>query len=514
MFSSTLNAQFIKRDPLSDAEKQKVLAKVISPASLHRHLSILASDEYQGRETGELGQKMAAKYISGVFESYGLPKVNEEGTYFQHYSYIAENWKNISFSVNEKQYTHLVDYYSFPAKNSNQAIKADEVLFLGYGIDDEKYSDYEGVDVKGKVIFIFEGTPSKSAYFLSDKAAKWRAMDEKLRAAKKHGVKAVLILSNDFKPSMRAARKKITSRVKKMGWSESAEDNYANNCIISKSVAKDIFGKKFKKVVKLKKKIDKKGKPKHLAFSSKIELNQEKKVRELLGENVVGIIEGTDPKLKEEYVFITAHYDHLGMRAGKVFNGADDNGSGTSSLLQIAQAFSEAKKKGWGPRRSVVVMLVSGEEKGLLGSKYYVEHPMIPLQQTVVDINVDMVGRVDDRYKDDANYVYVIGSNRLSTELHHIGESANKQFTKMKLDYKYNAESDPNRYYYRSDHYNFAEKGIPSVFYFNGTHADYHKATDTVDKINFEAMALRAKLVFHTAWEIANRDKRIVVDVK
>ena len=158
-------------------------------------------------------------------------------------------------------------------------------------------------------------------------------------------------------------------------------------------------------------------------------------------------------------------------------------------------------------------MLVTGEEKGLLGSQYYVEYPLFPLEQTVANVNVDMVGRVDEKYADNPNYIYVIGSDRLSTELHEINENANKNYTNLVLDYTYNAEDDPNRYYYRSDHYNFAERGIPAIFYFNGTHADYHRATDTVEKINFEKMAKIGQLIFHTTWELANREKRIVVDV-
>ena len=209
---------------------------------------------------------------------------------------------------------------------------------------------------------------------------------------------------------------------------------------------------------------------------------------------------------------VTAHYDHLGKKGNSIFYGADDNGSGTSTVLEIAQAFAEAKKSGVGPKRSVLCMLVSGEEKGLLGSKYYVEHPVFPLENTIVNINVDMVGRTDAKYAGNPDYIYVIGADRLSSDLHAINERMNEEYTQLTLDYTYNAESDPNRYYYRSDHYNFAEKGIPAIFYFNGTHDDYHRPTDTIDKINFEKMEKIGKLIFHTAWEVANRSNRIRVD--
>lgn len=229
------------------------------------------------------------------------------------------------------------------------------------------------------------------------------------------------------------------------------------------------------------------------------------------GENIIGYIEGTD--LKDELLVITAHYDHLGTKEDSlIYNGADDNGSGTSAIMEIAQAFMLAKKEGYGPRRSVLIMPVSGEEKGLLGSKYYTENPIYPLENTVANLNVDMIGRID-KYHNNPNYVYLIGSDRLSTELHEISEAVNDKYINLELDYKFNEEDDPNRYYYRSDHYNFAQNNIPVIFYFNGVHADYHKASDTVEKLNFEKIEKIARYIFLTAWELANRDERPKLNV-
>lgn len=228
------------------------------------------------------------------------------------------------------------------------------------------------------------------------------------------------------------------------------------------------------------------------------------------GENIIGYIEGTD--LKDELLVITAHYDHLGTKEDSlIYNGADDNGSGTSSIMEIAQAFMLAKKEGNGPRRSVLIMPVSGEEKGLLGSKYYADNPIYPLENTIANLNVDMIGRIDD-YHDNPDYVYLIGSDRLSTELHQISEDVNKQNINLELDYKFNEEDDPNRYYYRSDHYNFAKNNIPVIFYFNGVHADYHKTSDTVDKIHFGKIQKISRYIFLTAWELANRNERPKLD--
>ncbi|WP_445756387.1 M28 family metallopeptidase [Polaribacter sp.] len=227
-------------------------------------------------------------------------------------------------------------------------------------------------------------------------------------------------------------------------------------------------------------------------------------------ENVVAFIKGTEKP--DEIVVISAHLDHEGVKNGEIYNGADDDGSGTVAMLEIAQAFQIAGKEGKGPKRSILFLHVTGEEKGLLGSQFYTENPIFPISNTVCDLNIDMIGRIDDRHKSDPNYVYLIGSDKLSTELHKLSEEINKKYTKINLDYKYNDENDPNRFYFRSDHYNFAKLNVPIIFYFNGTHVDYHKPTDTPDKINYELLENRTKLVFHTAWEVANRENKIVAD--
>ncbi|HIB37531.1 M28 family metallopeptidase [Mesonia sp.] len=228
-------------------------------------------------------------------------------------------------------------------------------------------------------------------------------------------------------------------------------------------------------------------------------------------ENVVAFIKGSE--FPEEIVVISAHYDHVGMDAeGNIYNGADDDGSGTVSILEIAEAFKEAQDDGYQPRRSILFLHVTGEEKGLLGSDYYTKNPIFPLENTVTDLNTDMIGRIDPKHEDNPNYIYLIGSDKLSTQLHELSEEVNNKYTQFDLDYTYNDENDPNRFYYRSDHYNFAKHDIPVIFYFNGTHADYHQPTDTPDKIEYDLMARRAQLIFYTAWEVANRDERLVVD--
>ncbi len=227
-------------------------------------------------------------------------------------------------------------------------------------------------------------------------------------------------------------------------------------------------------------------------------------------ENIWAFIEGSEKP--DEIIIISAHYDHIGTKDGKIFNGADDDASGTVALMEMAQAFAIAKKDGHGPKRSILFLHMTGEEHGLLGSKYYVEHPLFPLANTVADINIDMIGRRDLLHPDTNNYIYVIGANRLSTELDEVVTKMNQNYVNLDLDYRFNAADEPNRYYFRSDHYNFAKNGIPSVFFFNGVHEDYHKHTDTPEKIEFDALQKRAQLAFVIAWELANRDQRITVD--
>ena len=227
-------------------------------------------------------------------------------------------------------------------------------------------------------------------------------------------------------------------------------------------------------------------------------------------ENIWAYIEGSEKP--NEVIVISAHYDHIGLKNGEVYNGADDDGSGTVALVEIAKAFKKAKNDGHGPKRSILILHVTGEEHGLHGSRFYSENPLFPLANTITNINIDMIGRSDEFHKNSNNYVYLIGSDYLSTDLYNICENANKNYINLFLDYKFNEKTDPNRFYYRSDHYNFAKNGIPSVFLFNGVHADYHKATDEVDKIEFDALTKRTQLAFAIAWELANRDNRPVVD--
>ena len=482
-------------------------SKTISAAEMSKNLHVLASDEYEGRETGKKGQKMAAEYIKKQFSSFGIPPYKDT-FYYQTYPLKMILPVPAELIVNDKKYTGNKDYYNFPGIGE-QTIAAASVLFLGFGIEEETYNDYKGVDVKNKVIMILPGEPygadGKSFITGSKAPSIWTTYYKtKIEKARESGAKALLVIVEDIEKAITDNKHRLESPSMKLELSQKEMPVI----YISKEVADAILRKKNTKQIT--EKISKSSKPLNISAKSTLLIDIKNNVQKIESENVLGYIEGTD--LKEELIVLTAHYDHLGIDGGVVYNGADDDGSGTVAVINLAQAFAKAKKEGKGPRRSMLFMTVSGEEKGLLGSAYYTENPVFPLSKTVCDLNIDMIGRLDEKHADNTNYVYLIGSDKLSSELHSISEQANKTYTNIGLDYTFNDEKDKNRFYYRSDHYNFVKKGIPVIFYFNGVHADYHKETDEVEKINFEKMEKITRLVFFTAWELANRKDRIIID--
>lgn len=490
-------------------------ASGISERTLRDHLKIIASDSFEGRETGQKGIALASAYLQKIIGNLGLLPVPETKKFYQDVNFTFSKWKESNLYVNKERFRLLWDYIMITSNNQSMPeIKASEVIFAGYGIDESKYSDYKKINVKDQIIMINKGEPidHKGNSIVTGKAepSVWAMdMNKKLQVAKSKGAKLVLIIEDDIKKLLEDNRRELLSGSMELGNHLNKTFNTANHIYISSTIAKAIIGKNENKVLNAREKYSK-GKPESVTLKTEVVINMTKDISLLEGQNVFGFIKGkTKP---EEYVIASAHYDHLGKRGDEIFNGANDNGSGTVTLLELAQSCQQAVMEGNPPQRSIVFLWFCGEEKGLLGSKYYSENPVFPLAKTVADINIDMVGRVDEKYKDNPDYIYVIGSDRLSTDLHKINESVNQKYTQLTLDYTYNDDADPNRYYFRSDHYNFAAKGVPAIFYFNGTHEDYHRTTDDIEKINFEAMANTGKLIFHTLWELANRMDRIVVD--
>lgn len=458
-------------------------AKTIIVDDLYKHLSILASDEYEGRETAMEGQKKAAEYIKNHFEKIGLAPGNN-GSYFQSFPVEVKDPKKVAFTLDNNTLTFLKEFY-YLGNISDTSFKDKELVFVGYGIDQGNYSDYSSVNVEGKIVVVYEGVPDNK--LVDNSWSNWR---KKLEAATKNKAVAMITVQKEFDKSVETIRNFVENPRMSLHNKGNKPNTSLPNIYISEEA-----------LIRYTTFSQSKG------FSNKTIASLNFKTTQILSsENVLGYIEGTD--LKDEVLIITAHYDHIGYDNGEICNGADDDGSGTVALLELAEAFSIAKKAGNGPRRSILFMTVSGEEKGLLGSDYYSQNPIYALKNTIANLNIDMIGRKDSLHKND-QYVYLIGADRLSKDLHQISEQVNKKTINFELDYTYNRPSDPNMFYYRSDHYNFAKHGIPVIFYFSGVHEDYHKPTDDVEKILFPKLEKITQLIFYTAWELVNRNERI-----
>jgi hypothetical protein len=477
-------------------------AASITVEDMKKHLYIIAGKEMEGRETPSPGLEKAASYIEQQFISLGLTPGNN-GSYRQTYPLYKDSMLGATMKINGATLELNKDYQP-QANNYAAEMRFSEIVFAGYGISDaDKRDDYKDLKVAGKLILIADGVPADYKPSQTGFGSP-SGMSGKINTAMNKGAAAVMIISNNY------PRRTMNLN---SNWSTNSyrSSQFPFTFTISPAVAEKIMGNDGKNVLdKLKS-----GSLVAKTYPAEIDLGYAKIAKTNSASNVLGILEGTD--LKDEYVFITGHYDHLGKRDTLIFYGADDDGSGTTGVLEMAEAFVKAKQAGKGPRRSIVFMTVSGEEKGLWGSGYYTNHPIFPLEKTTVDLNTDMIGRTDSSRKlgDSTNYVYVVGDDKLSTDLKIISESVNKKYLNLELDYKYNDPNDRNRIYFRSDHYNFAEKGVPIIFYYDGMlRADYHRPTDTPDKINYTLMAKRAQLVFYTAWEMANRDAMLKRDLK
>ena len=493
-----------------EATKEDVVnyAGSITQDELKEHLYTYASDEFEGRDTGDPGQKKAVEYLKEQYEALGIPPVIE-GNYFQTVPLNLVNTPTVNISVNGKSFNYFEDFISLTSPESGN-FTASELVYAGYGIDDEKYSDYTDLDVTGKIVVVRMGEPKdkdgNNVITGDDKASKWsngrQAISSKRDAAKEKGAKSLFFMDDALFKRYSAFFKRRADNGRSGRLSLPRKEDADADIyffLISEKMGKALVSNinKSEKTATIKTKFE-------MTYTSSSESKP--------SENVAAIIKGSEKP--DEYIIISSHLDHIGVNAeGEVYNGADDDGSGTVAMLEMAEAFKTAADAGHGPKRSIIFLHVTGEEKGLLGSRYYADYqPLVPLENTVADLNIDMIGRIDPKREGDRNYIYLIGSDKLSTELHNISEEVNKEFLNIELDYKYNAENDPNRFYYRSDHYSFAKNNIPVIFYFNGTHDDYHRISDTPDKIEYDLLENRTRLVFHTAWKVANREERITVD--
>jgi len=477
-----------------DPNAEKYAGK-INPKITKKHLGILASDKYEGRETGKRGAEMAATYIAREFKKLKLlAPVN--GSYLQRVSLIETSMLINSFEVNKNVLSSGKDF-QFSVSGDAKAIQSNELLFIARGTESELKEN----DLSGKVILTMQ-------YGQNDEIAK------RISFLKSKKPALIISISSEKNSPNHLHNSGVSLRVKNGSRESFPIKDYSppviqTNPEIANLILKN-SGYTFEKLV---------AGNVPILIKSELRLSYGPVQKEVLSSNVLGYLEGTD--LKDELLVYSAHYDHIGLNqdggTDKVFNGADDDGSGTSGVLAIAKAFAKAKEEGHGPRRSILFMMFTGEEKNLLGSEYYSLNPVFPMANTITNLNIDMIGRTDFIYRntpDSTNYLYLVGTDKLSNDLHKISDHANAVYTKLKLDYRHNAKDDPTQIYYWSDHYNFAKNGVPVIFYYNGKHEDYHKGSDEVSKINFNLLSKRAQLAYYTGWDLANRDKRPVVDSK
>lgn len=478
---------------------------MISPDALHQHLSVIAGDEMEGRAAGSFGQRKAADYIIQQFKRSGLQPGNGN-SFEQRYTVYRHALVQNSLSVRGRKMEEGRDFFfPFPANwyyaRSRFAalhITRPDVIFAGYGVLDSanNLNDFAGLNLKGKLVMVLNGLPPGSA-----SPGKTGVYFYKLQAVKERGAAGLIVLYSDL----------YQSGFPVYTWDslEPADGKDAAVLInASEAMGASILRASMATTSALAK-MKKGSYPVPLAINLKI------RTQLIPATNVIGVLEGTERK--QEYVLLTAHYDHLGKSGKDIFYGADDDGSGTAAVLQMAATFGAAAKTGWRPKRSVVFLAVSGEEIGLFGSEYFAGHPTIALKNITANLNTDMIGRVDPERKkaDSLNYVYVIGHNRISSELEKLPGEVNEKHGRLHLDYKFDDAFDQERIYYRSDHFNFASKGIPILFFFDGMlSGDYHSPGDTVDKINFELMSRRSQLIFHLAWTLADRNGVLARDLR
>ncbi|SFQ33787.1 M28 family peptidase [Hymenobacter arizonensis] len=518
--------------PAAAPDWSRTYAKTIRPEELRQHLTVIASDEFLGREAGQPGQKLAADYLVKEFAALGLqgPVVGSDNPHLQHFPLTrATHAPGGYVKVGNQRYEWLDDFFSYgPMLSAFPTETVSQPVFVGFGVEQGAYSDYAGLDVQGKDVVAIMGDPQdeRGRRLLKSNgrpANYWDSGLRKAALAKAKGARSIFLMTFSPTEAFRKQGAEFASSLREPVFGltnpgpaiiDTVREDIPPGIgvyLTSQNLGLKLAGTTLPGLLEYARALGRAGKPVPPSFqppSMTIHLPQ--KQEQLTTENVLGFLEGSDKK--DEVLVISSHYDHLGVKNDTIYNGADDDGSGTVAVLAIAKAFAQAKAEGHGPRRSILFISMTAEEEGLFGSEYYTANPVVPLANTIANLNIDMVGRTDRKHSAKKRFVNIVGSDKLSSELHRINETANRTYTKMELDYRYNVPNEPEHIYYRSDHYNFARRKIPVIFYTTGEHEDYHKATDDVEKIEFDKLAERAQLVFHTAWELVNREKRIVVD--
>lgn len=487
------------------------IEQIINQKNIESNLKFLASDELEGREAGTRGEKVSALFLASELEKYGAKPHPQFGSFLVPFplesrEYLSDSYIKLKNGSGENEYKIFESFIPFFTPKVN--LENSAAVFVGYGIkaDEYNYNDYEGVEVKDKIVFMITGEPQSNDknYFAGEEETRYSNFQSKIRTAQSLGAKAVVIASfyadeDDFENWKDRMKGPSIGR-------KSAENQQAQTFgtfYASREAFLSMLGKNSTEEKNFAESFFRKDKLNAFVLTSSVSINLDRKATELNGYNVVGVIEGTDENLKKEYVAVGAHFDHVGINNGKVFNGADDDGSGTVAVLEIARAFAQRKEN----KRSILIVFHGAEEKGLLGSAHFTEN-FSEMKQIVAQINLDMVGR------EHIDTIYSVGSDKLSSELKIIVENANKNSVNFVFNYMFDDPEDKQRIYYRSDHYNYAKQGIPIVFFYDYMLEDYHKHSDETDKINFAKIKKTATLCYFIARDVANKQKRLLVDKK
>jgi len=477
--------------------------RAITAKDLFTHLSFLASDEMKGRNTLTNDLKTAAKYIAIQAQSYGLKTILPGDKYMQDVPFIAETAdagnSYLELTIDDKtEKLELNSGFTSQMINSlifKEGVVKGDLVFLGYGAKEDSldWDDIGDIDVRGKVAVLLDAE-LPDGHEVGEKQNNSLLLYRAVGLFQK-GMRGFIVISEN--PLYEESKKMLLK-----GYRADPAINDLPIFGITFDVASKIIGKSESEIKVMIETIESGEKVPTWDLPGKsVNIKIESNSGEENSQNVVAVLEGSDPVLKNEYVLYGAHYDHDGVVGGKIFNGADDDGSGTVTLLEIAQSFSIER-----PKRSIIFAWHTAEEKGLLGSKYLSDNFPVPLDKVSGVINMDMVGRNSDKP------LWVIGAGRLSSELYKINEKINKDHIMLEFDYQYDDPKHPENFYERSDHYMYARYGIPIVFYSSGTHPDYHQPSDTVDKIEFDHMQRIGRLAYLVGKEIANRDNMLKLD--
>lgn len=508
-------------------------AENITAAQLKDYLYFVASDEMEGRDTPSRGLDITAKFIGTMLSRWGFKPAGDNGTYYQKIALMRESSdpENSSLTVGDQKFNYGEDFYRVGG-SSDTAISAPLVYggsgwyFKAKGVD-----ALQNVDVKGKTVVLYsDGAATRffpaplpngitQADFTGKRGEDW--IDPMTYAKQKGAVGVIVVASNDTQKNWeRLAKPPAAPRpfVEKF-----RSDTVLPTIVVSQKVADMLFADAQKAPYRMTGEMPKSSTAAFALNTSKnMEFRAAVKREEVFTQNVVALWEGSDPILKNEMVAVGAHYDHVGMNPNapgddKIWNGADDDGSGTVSVLSMAEALAKSPTR---PKRSILLVWHCGEEKGLWGSEYFNKYPTVNIKNVVAQLNIDMIGRSrksnDNNPKNSSlsgeNEVYVIGSQMMSSKLGDVTKSINDSYLKLNYDLKYDDPKDPNRFFFRSDHFNYALNGIPIVFWFDGVHEDYHQPGDEPQKIDYDKMQKIARTIFLTMWEVADLQTRPAID--